>query len=121
MNPPATDAEIEFLEQSIGFELPLELKALYKKTNGQMNIYSATPVADKYATNLLGNYDFLSIEEALRSYQQQQELCSVDSAFSSFKMNEVEIRLFHQHLLLEGVWKQRDFNQAELNLSKSTC
>lgn len=74
MNPPATVAEIEALEQTIGFELPTEQKALYRKTNGQKNPFNAIPAVGKYAVGLLGNYDFLSIEDALRSYQFQQEI-----------------------------------------------
>lgn len=74
LNPPASSAEIEALETAIGYALPEELKALYRISNGQQDPYRVEPKEGQYAVNLFGHYDFLSIDQALSSYQFQLDL-----------------------------------------------
>ena len=74
LNPAASVAEIEALEIAIGYELPEELKALYRITNGQQSPYHVDPKEGQYAVNLFGHYDFLTIDQALSSYEFQLEI-----------------------------------------------
>ena len=74
LNPAASDAEIEALELAIGYELPEELKELYKITNGQQSPHRVEPKEGHYSVNLFGHYDFLSIDQALSSYEFQLDL-----------------------------------------------
>jgi len=74
LNPPATEAEIQQLEDAIGFELPAELEALYKITNGQQDPYQVEPQTGQYAVALFGYYEFLSTTDALAAYEFQQQM-----------------------------------------------
>jgi len=74
LNPPATDSEIDLLEKTIGFDIPDDLRALYKITNGQQSPYLVEPKSGLYAVNLMGQYDLLSITEAIKTYQFQQKI-----------------------------------------------
>lgn len=70
LNPPATLAQIEQVEKTIGQSLPEDLKALYLVANGQKTYFPLKYLASgKYDGPLFGNYDFSSIETALVSWQ----------------------------------------------------
>lgn len=70
LNPPASEAELLALQEEIGFDLPDDLKALYLKANGQIDIYHAESAEPgKVLTPFFGAYDFISIERAVTSYR----------------------------------------------------
>src|SRR5262245_30991507 len=70
LNPPATDAEVGQLEDEIGFALPDDLKALYFKANGKVDVFRAESAAPgAIIAPFFGAYDFISAERALSNYR----------------------------------------------------
>lgn len=70
LNPPASLADLQALQEEIGFALPDDLKALYRKADGQAGVFrlqSAEP--GMLVTPFFGAYDFVSIASALSNYR----------------------------------------------------
>jgi cell wall assembly regulator SMI1 len=69
--PGASEEDIEFLRHRTGIELPEEVAALYRLTNGQHESWRSEVPG---ATNLFPCYRFLSIAEAVDAWEGWKEL-----------------------------------------------
>ncbi|HUH83682.1 MAG TPA: SMI1/KNR4 family protein [Stellaceae bacterium] len=70
LNPPASDPEITAFEESIGFAIPSDLRALYRRANGQKASFKISdPKPGTIMTPFFGLYDFVSLEKALQTYR----------------------------------------------------
>jgi cell wall assembly regulator SMI1 len=70
LNPPASEVELRTLQDEIGFALPDDLRALYLKANGQVDVFRAESAGPgEIVTPFFGAYDFISIERALTNYR----------------------------------------------------
>lgn len=74
LNPPATEAAIEAAEAEIGFRLPDELRALYRRADGQRDIDDITdPAPGTIVTPLFGGCEFVPLSKALSDYHRWEE------------------------------------------------
>jgi cell wall assembly regulator SMI1 len=70
LNPPASEAELQTLQDEIGFTLPDDLRALYLKANGQVDVFRLESAAPgSIVMPFFGAYDFISIDRALSNYR----------------------------------------------------
>jgi len=81
--PPATEADILAVENTLGFDLPDDMRALYKIANGQFDAWDhreelkARLGPDEYWSPLFGSHSLLPLDQALQWYQ--SELSRVES------------------------------------------
>lgn len=67
---PASDAEVAAFEAAVGFAIPADLKALYRRANGQKASFKISdPKPGTIVTPFFGSYDFVSLEQALNAYR----------------------------------------------------
>lgn len=80
--PPATETQIVAVEQEIGYRLPEDLRELYQIANGQadqsdMQFQQTETKSDSLPwAPLFGNYEFLSLEQAVELWRVQNEIYS---------------------------------------------
>ena len=107
--PPATEAEIAEVEQSIGYRLPEDLRDLYKIANGQIGIFgdfkdrSNQDELPKLWAPLFGNYEFLPLDKAVEIYQDWLDIYNDQQAFSE-KYNKANPKSPHKPVF----WKVRE-------------
>jgi len=101
LNPPATDQQLQTLEEAIGYALPDELVALYKITNGQQKPFKVETQPGRYAVNLMGHYDFLSTNEALAAYQFYRDITN-----DYGQLIDAEITVRDSHPVDSVSWKK---------------
>lgn len=84
--PGASEADILAVESSLGFDLPEDLKALYRIANGQVDPWE-TPVTQtefhggKNMAAMFGHFRFLSLQEALAEHQERLAIFEEDDTF----------------------------------------
>jgi len=70
LNPPASVAEIAAAEDAIGFALPEDLKALWRRTDGQPDPSRINnPAPGTVVCPLFGQYNFTSVAKSLLIYK----------------------------------------------------
>ncbi|WP_157736373.1 SMI1/KNR4 family protein [Granulosicoccus antarcticus] len=84
--PGASEADILAVESRLGFDLPADLKALYRIADGQINPWEA-PVAQaqfhagKNLAAMFGHFRFLSLQEALAEHQERLAIFEEEGTF----------------------------------------
>lgn len=68
LNPPAAEAALDALQARIGFALPDDLRALWRRADGQRDAFGAEAPTGRWLCPLFGSYSFSSVAEALDSY-----------------------------------------------------
>lgn len=75
LNPPATEYDLEHVEQRIGFALPEDLKELYRKADGQTPPFGLKDAAPgSVVMPFFGSYDFIPLSDALRQYESWKQI-----------------------------------------------
>lgn len=75
LRPGTTNAKLDRAEAEIGFALPDDLRALYRRADGQLDPWSEDAVSDplRRRVPVFGRYVLLSLNEALRDYRAWDE------------------------------------------------
>jgi len=92
LNRPVEEGEIELLQTSLGFLLPLEMVALYRVGNGQKS--GTFPIFMEY-------YEYLTLEEIGNTYSELRETAE----FLSEEMAEMEEPLRYEEEVSPLFWK----------------
>ncbi|GIZ14434.1 SMI1/KNR4 family protein [Capnocytophaga catalasegens] len=82
LNPPATDAEIEQLENEIGITLPQSFKDYLKVFNGQQH--------NNYEHLMLGYNAFLSVDEIIKWWHIQMDLFADEEPIEHLVENKIQ-------------------------------
>lgn len=70
LNPLANPSVLDAAEARIGFALPADLRRLWLRADGQRDIFTiADPAPGRVLCPLFGTYSFLSVQDALTTYQ----------------------------------------------------
>ena len=84
--PGASEAQIVEVEDSLGHDLPAELKSLYRIANGQVDLWNKPELISelgdvKRVAAMFGHFRFLTLQEALAEHREQLVLHEEDDAF----------------------------------------
>ena len=75
LNPPATNAQIAAAEALIGYRFPEDIRALYGMGDGQRDSVALAEQSPAGAVGpLFGQYEFVSLEQALELYRTWKEI-----------------------------------------------
>jgi len=90
LRPGTTDAALDRVESEIGFDLPGDLRALYRRADGQLSSFGDDwPDPERHGAAMFGRYDFLPLDEALREYWSWLEMYSADEPYGGFDVWDV--------------------------------
>ena len=71
LHPPATNTDLDAIEADIGFELPDDLRSLWRYADGQLNsIGIESTGTGTVISPVFGSYDFMPSASALAAYHQ---------------------------------------------------
>ena len=93
LKPPATEEQIRAIEKKLGFDLPDDIRELYKKADGQYDSWEhgeelkARLAPNEYWAPLFGNFAFIPLDQALARYVDETEWKKSESEFTA-KYNE---------------------------------
>lgn len=82
LNPPATDAQIEQLQNELGVTLPESFKDYLKVCNGQQH--------NDYEHLLFGYNAFLSVEDIIETWHMQMELFADEPPIEHLSENKIQ-------------------------------
>lgn len=86
--PPATESQLVAVEEVLGYQLPEDLRELYKIANGQWNMFDDDKNAIELVEGmrwapLFGQHDFMPLEKALTQYQVYLDIYTSDIEFNT--------------------------------------
>ena len=84
--PGASEAEIADVEDGLGYEIPAELKGLYRIANGQVDLWNKPELISdisggKRAAAMFGHFRFLTLQEALAEHRERLSMHEEDDSF----------------------------------------
>ncbi len=84
--PGASEAQIVEVEGSLGYDLPAELKSLYRIANGQVDLWTKPELISelggvKRVAAMFGHFRFLTLQEALAEHRERLSLHEDDDTF----------------------------------------